>query len=407
MTNEAINLEDCRGAPSPRRNMPPARRSPRGPLAILLAALAALACAWAPAAIGAPQETLPPGLTLSIQDDHLAVTPEPGIEARLDLLASTGVRVTRVDVLWNAVAPTRPADGADPDDPAYRWSRYDRVVDGLTRRGIAALFNIYRTPSWANGGRSYEWAPDESHYAAFMTALARRYDGVTRDSAGLVHGPVELFQVWNEPNLPRFLRPQWRTEADGRHIPVSPGIYAGLLSRAYESVKAVQPQAWVIGAGGGPNNTDTPPGGSTSIVRFIRALVPYAPPADAFAQHLYPAVGPTASTAMPSFTRLPELIGELDAVRPGLPILITEFGWTTSPTSVRPSHVSEELQATYLREAVDMLAAIPRVRLAVWFNLQDNAEWTAGLRRADLSPKPSWDAFVGTPKFLAPLDSDP
>ena len=382
--------------------MPPARRSSHGPRAILLAALAALACAWAPAALGAPEETLPPGLTLSVQDDHLAVTSEPGIEARLDLLAATGVRVTRLDVLWNAVAPFRPADGADPNDPAYRWSRYDLVVDGLTRRGIAAIFNVYRTPSWANGGRSYEWAPDESHYAAFMTALARRYDGVTRDRAGLAHGPVELFQAWNEPNLSRFLRPQWRTEADGRHTPVSPEVYAGLLARAHESVKAVQPQAWVIGAGGGPNNTDNPPGGSTSAVTFVRGLVPYHPPADAFAQHLYPALGPRVSTAMPSYTRLPELIGELDAVRPGLPILITEFGWTTSPTSVRPSHVSEDLQATYLREAVDMLAAIPRVRLAVWFNLQDNAEWTAGLRRADLSLKPSWDVFVRTPKFISP-----
>ena len=65
------------------------------------------------------------------------MTAEGNIEGRLDLLASTGVRVTRVDVLWNEVAPDRPARGDDPSDPAYRWSRYDRVADGLVRRGIA------------------------------------------------------------------------------------------------------------------------------------------------------------------------------------------------------------------------------------------------------------------------------
>ncbi len=94
-------------------------------------------------------------------------------------------------------------------------------------------------------------------------------------------------------------------------------------------------------------------------------------------------------------------------MRPGLPILITEFGWTTTPTSVRPSFVSEDEQAAYLREAVDMLRATPRVRLAVWFNLQDNAEWTSGLRRADLGPKPSWSVFSELPKFLPPAGTGP
>ena len=86
--------------------------------------------------------------------------------------------MTRVDVL-NEVAPEPPARGDDPNDSAYRWSRYDRVADGLARRGIAPIFNVYRSPSWANGGRSPAWAPSEDDYGAFMTALARRYDGVS------------------------------------------------------------------------------------------------------------------------------------------------------------------------------------------------------------------------------------
>ena len=356
---------------------------------------------FAVTAQGAPATALPPGLTVSLQDDHLPVIAESSIGSRVSLLASTGVRVTRVDVLWNTVAPSRPANAANPNDTAYRWSRYDSIVDRLTGRGISVILNVYRSPSWANGGRSYQWAPSEGHFASFMTALARRYDGRTRDRSGRTHGRVEMFEPWNEPNLPGFLMPQWETPPGGTSTPASPRIYAGLLARAYASVKAVQPGAWVIGVSGGPNGSNNPPNGSVGIVTFVRGLIPYRPPADAFAQHLYPALGPTVSVAMPSYNRLPELIGELDAVRPGLPILITEFGWTTSPTSVRASHVSEQQQDTYLRQALDMLAAIPRVRLAVWFNLQDNAEWTAGLRRADTTPKPSWTTFSALSKFRA------
>ena len=125
----------------------------RARIATIVAAIATTAAIVAPAASPAPEAVLPPGLTLAVQDDHLPVVAEDGIPGRLDLLASTGVAVTRVDVLWDVIAPTRPDHPEDPADPAYRWARYDAVVDGLAARGIAAVMSIYRTPAWANGGR--------------------------------------------------------------------------------------------------------------------------------------------------------------------------------------------------------------------------------------------------------------
>jgi hypothetical protein len=41
------------------------------------------------------------------------------------------------------------------------------------------------------------------------------------------------------------------------------------------------------------------------------------------------------------------------------------MGWTTVASSVRPSHVTEAEQEPYLRQAIDMPAAIPRVRRAI------------------------------------------
>ena len=364
-----------------------AGRACRRLLPWVLAAAAAL-LAGAPAALGAAEDALSPGLNVALQDDYLPVVPEGAIQGRLGLLDSTGVGVTRVDVLWDQVAPSRPAAPADPRDPAYRWSRYDQIVDGLTARGIAVIFNVYRAPRWSNGGRGPAWVPPAQTFGDFMAALARRYDGVTPDQAGRVHGPVEIYQPWNEPNLAGFLQPQYRGSTS-----LAAGLYAGLLRAAYGAVKAAQPGAWVIAAGLGPSGTDRPPG-STSVKTFARELAPLRPPADAFAQHLYTAIGPADSWSYPSYRRLDEVIAELDLVWPGAPMLITEFGWSTSPSPARgDSYVSEALQAAYLRQAIDMLKANPRVRLAVWFNLQDHPEWTSGLRRADLSPKPAWDVF--------------
>ena len=93
-----------------------------------------------------PHEILTEGFTLGVQDDRLAVAPLDELEWRMGLVDQTGARLTRVDVLWNEVAPTRPAHPTDPNDPAYHWTRYDMIAAGLARRGIAVIFSVYRAP---------------------------------------------------------------------------------------------------------------------------------------------------------------------------------------------------------------------------------------------------------------------
>jgi hypothetical protein len=339
-------------------------------------------------------------LTVGVQDDRLPVAPGAQLDGRMDRLAATGVRVTRVDVLWNQVAPTRPARAADPNDPAYRFGRYDRIVDGLARRGVAVMFDVYRSPTWANGGRGVEWAPDLEDYEAFMSALATRYDGHTVDADGRPHARVGLFEPWNEPNLRWFLQPQWEGPR-GAEVPASPRIYAELLRRAYRSIKRAQPTADVIGVSGGPLGRSTP-GGGVGIMDFVRDLAGRRPPLDAYSQHLYPALGPDHATAIPSYRSLPTLLQALDRLRPGAPLLITEFGYTTSPSPYRTRFVSESEQALFLPRALELLAAEPRVRLAMWFNLQDNAGWPSGLLREDGTAKPSWTEMAELPKRVTP-----
>ena len=144
-------------------------------LAAALAALALLAL-LAGSAAAAP--------ILSLQDDDLVNVRGPALDARLDALAATGTRVTRVDVLWREVAPTRPADARNPADPAYDWSRYDQIVRGLSARGISVILDFYLTPAWASHTGQGTAAPRAADGARFAGAIARRYSGSFPDPAG-------------------------------------------------------------------------------------------------------------------------------------------------------------------------------------------------------------------------------
>src|SRR4051794_32537956 len=48
-----------------------------------------------------------------------------------------GVGIYQTGVSWDAIAPTRPANPTDPDDPAYRWpSEIDQALSEGRKYGI-------------------------------------------------------------------------------------------------------------------------------------------------------------------------------------------------------------------------------------------------------------------------------
>ena len=327
-------------------------------------------------------------LTVAVQDDQLPVVSPELIPGRIDRIVASGAKFTRVDVFWVEVAANRPAAPRDPNDPAYVWSRYDAILDGLSARGVEPIVAISRSPGWANGDKGAEWAPDGEAYSAFIRALATRYNGGA-------HARVRLFEPWNEPNNPLTLMPQWNS-VGAQVVAASPARYADLLRRAWTEIKAVSPQARVIGLSLADIETSVPPAGGVSVTDFIQGLVAEKPPMDAVAVHLAPGVAPNApSEAIPSFAPLPRLVQDIDRIAPGAPVLVTQVGYSTPP-----SGLSEADQATYLTQALERLAAIPRIRLAVWFSLQDTPERPSGLLRLDGTEKPAWTTFATGAKTL-------
>lgn len=336
----------------------------------------------------------PAGAVVAVQDDHLPVDPIETIPARLDLIGDTGVTTTRVDLHWASIAPSEPADPRDPSDPAYDWARADLIILGLAERGITPIVSTFYTPPWASGGRSEPGvvpntlAPDPEAYADFMAALATRYSGETTSPGGDALPEVRHFELWNEPNLAGFLRPQF----EGGE-PVALDAYAEMVKAAYPAVKEANPDAIVIAGVSGPRSSTTDTG--IGAIEWLRGLVEREIPLDAYSQHVYPAAPPLEpTTVVPSWSSLGRLLDEIDAFAPGLPLYITEAGYTTATTPFRTTAVTEEEQARYLEQIYQLpQLRTDRIRAVVWFNLQDNVNWPAGLLREDLSPKPSYERF--------------
>lgn len=359
-------------------------------------AIAALTVVCASPAAAAP--------VVAIQDDGISNDPTPStITSRLDHLASTGARWTRVDIDWTYVAPTRPADPDNPDDPAYNWSRYDAILGGLRDRGVGVMVTLLGTPSWASAAGTWNAAPRAADGGAFAGAVARRYSGVWPKPGGGVLPAIRSISPRNEPNINLMTAPQCRRLASGRWVPASPRAYANLLRAAAPKIRAANPDVVIVAgetaAGiqrGGCRNAST----TIGTLEFVKLLHKElgggrTMPWDVWAQHLHPVGPPDKAAFFPSWRTLPQLTKLLNTMHPRrrMPVIISETSYATTYTAYHRYFVTEAQQAAYLTRTYQLAARQPQVEAVVWFNLQDHRNWSAGLFRPDWSPKPALERF--------------
>jgi hypothetical protein len=155
----------------------------------------------------------------------------PSARARtFQTLQHLGVKALRVELSWYDVAPnptsaTRPNfEGTNP--ARYDWSLYDPILAQAQRLHWPVLLTVTSpAPRWATANRQapYITRPDPKDFQELMTAMALHYGS-----------QVSLYSVWNEPNHPAFLLPQFN--ANG--TPASPRIYRGLYQAAYAGLQA-------------------------------------------------------------------------------------------------------------------------------------------------------------------------
>jgi hypothetical protein len=331
----------------------------------------------------------------------------------LDEIRALGVTRVRALVYWRNFAPDarsrrRPAgDLTDPVTYGDQWGRLDRLFAAAAARGVGVQLTLTGpVPKWASRSRSsYLREPDPRLFEQFVQAVGTRY----RDQ-------VSVWSIWNEPNQPQFLLPQYER---GRRT--SPRLYRRLFQAAGRALERTGNGDDTILIG-----ETSPIGNERRVVepldflrgtlcldsRWRRARACGPLDADGWAHHPY-----TRSTG-PSFVpedaddvtigALGRLVRALDraaragALRRGLPIHVTEFGIQSTPD---PFAVSLARQAEYLAISERIGYLNPRVAAFSQYLLRDDRPrearsrseryggFESGLRRSDGRPKPAYAGF--------------
>ena len=367
---------------------------------------AALALA---AGLGVPAAGAQAHLLVGIQDDAQTLYGNP--VTTFATLKSLRTQVVRMNLQWGGkygVANSRrPAHPADPNDPSYDWTLYDRAVRYAAQNGIQVLFTILFTPKWANGGRPQNVAPTNAarDLRNFAYAAAERYSGhfiPADDDFQRYLPPVKKWLAWNEPNNPIWLK----QSAGGRFI--SPRSYAQICNAIYGGVHATGFAGEQVACGAtGPrgNNQARSSRPSMSPLAFMRAARKAGMrKMDAYAHHPYyssrretPA-SPGRSGAV-ELGNIRSLIALSNKLFGRKPIWITEYGFQTPPD--RLFGVSYAQQARYVSQAYAIARRTPQVAMMVWFMLKDDtnigAGWQSGFITARGKHKPSFNVFRRLP----------
>ena len=294
----------------------------------------------------------------------------------LDAIQNTGASWLRFDFLWNAI---------EPQNNAWNWTNYDRVVAAVHARGFKVLGLLAYTPAWARSAAcpSTDKCPpgDLAEWQQFVTTAVNRYKGI-----------VTHWEIWNEPNLRYF----WASGPD-------PAAYVQLLKASYPAVKAADPNAVVVTGGLAPAETadaDHYPiysfaqgiyaaggQGSFDALGLHPYTYPYVPD-DPFPYNNYYTLGKYYDL----------MVANGDASKQ---VWATESGAPTG-TYVGSDRqaVSEATQATVAKRIYEIAAQRPWQGPVFWFCFRDygpdlgDIEQNFGLLHYDGTPKPSYSAYV-------------
>jgi hypothetical protein len=284
-------------------------------------------------------------------------------------------------------------------------------------------FNI--APDWAEAperpseAEPGSWRPDPEALKDLAVAAARRYSGTFADPVGGGALPrVRYWQAWNEPNLSRYLAPQW-VRRNGGYVPESPRLYRALGNAFYAGIKTVHRDNIVLTAGTAPYGDPAPGGSRIMPVRFLRELLCVSPDFrkrrcatptrfDILAHHPYGIRGPESHALNDDDAAIPDVAKLQRVVRAGLRFgtvlpkrpkrtWVTEVSWDSSPPD--PFGVPEMRHAQWLERALYVLWR-QGVDTVLWYRVRDERpvpsyaeSYQSGVLFADGAPKLAATAF--------------
>jgi hypothetical protein len=325
-------------------------------------------------------------------------------------LQALGVHALRVELNWGSVAPgstsaTRPS--FDATNPAsYDWGEYATVLSDAQQLHWQVLLTVTSpAPRWATSNHvaPYVTRPNDQQFQEFMTAVGRQFGS-----------EVSLYAIWNEPNHPDYLQPQFVN-----HVAASPRIYRGLFQAGYAGLQAAGIGRPKVLMG------ETAPTGTPRVVAplaFLRGVlclnVHYKKasscsslPAYGYGHHAYTtAAGPFYKPPAPQdvtigvlsrLTHALDLAARAHAIKAKMPIYLTEFGVQSKPNKYLGVTVAQQAEFDAISEHIAY--SNPRVVAFSQYLLRDDPlggapgtqtiGFQTGLEYVSGAPKPLYAAF--------------
>jgi len=287
-------------------------------------------------------------------------------ERDLDMIRAAGFGWVRMDFVWEEV---------EREKGVYRFEEYDALLAGLEARGMKALFILDYSNKLHEEAQSVRTQAGREAFARFAGAAAGRY-----------RGRGVWWEVWNEPNLAQFWKPEPNVED-----------YALLFEAAAKAIRDAEASAKVLG-----------PASSGLPWPFLEALLRRGSAGSHLSIHPYRSTRP--ETVVDDYVRLEELMKAHNFTsktpahgRRALPVVSGEWGYSTVHHG--GLRISEEQQAAYFARM--MLTNLSQgVALSIWYDWANDGpspeetEHNFGLVTQDRKPKPAYLAAGTLARFL-------
>lgn len=259
-----------------------------------------------------------------------------------EALAAVGIRWVRTDLAWSH---------AEPQPGRYDFTPWRRLVDALEPHGIRALLILDYGNALYDDGFPPVSEVARSAFASFAAAAARELRGRV------------AFEIWNEPNLPKF----WVGAPDA-------AAYVALARAAAAAIRREDPAAFILGPALGGASFDR----DYLEATFRHGLLDVV---DAVSVHPYAAAQPEAARGL--YAEIRGLIARYASGR-SVPLVVSEWGYPASD-------VGEERQADYLARALSVNQD-SGITLTIWYNWQDPVlPWSNfGLIDVNGRPRPAY-----------------
>jgi polysaccharide biosynthesis protein PslG len=290
---------------------------------------------------------------------------QESLEKSVALMKAAGVGFVRVDFGWQDI---------EPEQGKNDYSKYDALVDLLSRNKIEILGILDYCADWASPKKAWNYPnPDNAFFLNYAKGVVGRY----KDK-------VKYWELWNEPDSQTYWNPQ-----DGLKG------YVNLLKEVYVQLKKIDPDCKILN------------GGLASGLLGVNRLYDNGAQGyfDIMNIHIFETpLDPQAIKRAQAFIRLTGKVmaRNNDADKK---IWITEIGCPGVKTGKKVQNwwmgknPSEKDQAGWVKEVYGNLLKDKSVGIVFWAFFRDtNEHWKNGvdyfgLIRNDFSQKPAFNVY--------------